>query len=220
MRAEESPFPASWWGTGLAEAGVPARPDVGTYGRYSFAELPPLPFPLSGDFGWLRDQPAHDEWAINEDGGTQEELPLLRSACEAAGLALPDSFVRFMAAPELQERVRSSTACYLDLDVGPVPSPTGRGHLIRFLNDQQGCLFWYLYLTEDGAEHAVVCTVDMYTHGDDPDPAAEPDEIQFCAESFEAFICRYWLENEIFFAEDAGDEMPAVAAEYIERYRV
>ncbi|MEU8662036.1 hypothetical protein [Actinoplanes philippinensis] len=217
MKAEEAPFPASWWGTGMASAGVAARPDVGTYGKYSFAELPPLPFALSGDFGWLREQEAHDQWAINDDGGTEQELPLLRSACEAAGLALPDSFVRFMSDPHLQQRVRSSTACYLDLDVGPAPSPTGKGHLVRFLADQQGCLFWYLYLTEDGSGHAVVCTVDLYEHGGEP--AGDPDEIEFCAESFEAFVCRYWLENEIFFAGDDEDELPAVAADYLSLYR-
>jgi hypothetical protein len=217
VKAEDAPFPASWWGTGLASAGVAAQPDVGTYGRYSFAELPPLPFALSGDFGWLREQAAHDEWAINADGGAEETIALLRGTCERIGLALPESFTRLMSEPALQERVRSSTACYLDLDEAPVPSPTGKGHLVRFLADQQGCLFWYLYLTEDGTEHAVVCTDDLFGH--DSEPPAAPGEIEFCAESFEAFICRYWLENEIFFAEDEGDAMPAVAAEYIERYR-
>jgi hypothetical protein len=59
----------------------------------------------------------------------------------------------------------------------------------------------------------------VHTHGEAVDPSAEPEEIEFCAESFEAFICRYWLENEIFFAEDDGAGMPAVAEEYIERYR-
>lgn len=217
MRAEDTPFPASWWGTGMASSGVAARPDVGTYGRYSFAELPPLPFELTGDFGWLRQQETHDEWAINAGGGTSAELARLLAACERAGLPLPEPFVRFTSDPELQERVRSCTACYLDLDVAPVPSPTGKGHLIRFLADQQGCLFWYLYLTEDGSGHAVVCTEDYYGHGQEP--SSTSDEIEFCAESFEAFICRYWLENEIFFAEDEGGEMPAVAAEYIDHYR-
>lgn len=217
MKAEDAPFPASWWGTGLASVGVAARPDVGTYGRYEFAELPPLPFPLSGDFAWLREQEPHEQWAITSDGTAERDLPLLRAACEPGGPVLPESFVRFMADPELHQRVRSSTACYLDLDVGPVPSPTGKGVLVRFLADQQGCLFWYLYVTADGTQHAVVCTDDRYAY--DTEPLMGSGVIEFCAESFEAFICRYWLENEIFFAGDDEDEMPSVAAEYIERYR-
>ncbi|GAB3159723.1 hypothetical protein GCM10027290_65010 [Micromonospora sonneratiae] len=41
----------------------------------------------------------------------------------------------------------------------------------------------------------------------------------FCGESFKTFLCRYWLENEIWFADDDGAPTPDVAAEYIRQYR-
>lgn len=217
MKSEEAPVPSSWWGIGLASAGVAARPDVGTYGRYTFSDLPALPFELNGSYDWLRRQAEHDEWAIN-DGG-EGDLSALVAAYAATGLPLPAEFVTFLQSPELPNRVRSSTGCFLDLAGAPMPSPTGKGWLIRFLADQQGCLFWYLYLTEDGTDHAVLSTMEFYDPEDSEPAAAEaPADIEFCAESFEAFICRYWLENEIFFAKTDGTPMPEGTADYLERY--
>lgn len=51
-----------------------------------------------------------------------------------------------------------------------------------------------------------------YEPGDGP-------EIAFVAESFEAFMYRFWLENEIWFAEWKKTPMPDVGREYIESYR-
>jgi hypothetical protein len=104
-----------------------------------------------------------------------------------------------MSDPALRERIRSSAACYPDLHVAPVPSPTGKEYLVRFLADQQGCLFWYLHPTEDGTGHTVVCTGDLFGH--DQDPPAHAGDIKLCAESFEAFVGRHRPENEISFAE-------------------
>ncbi|MCD0445741.1 hypothetical protein LO763_19210 [Glycomyces sp. A-F 0318] len=215
MRAHESPFRPYWWGTSLSEAGVEARPDISTYGRYAFEDLPDVPFPMSGDFDWLARQPAQESCAIRAD--VAAPLAALRAACGREGVPLPAAFTRFMGSPDLQGRIRSNTSCYLDLDAGTVPV-AGGGRLIRFLADQQGCLFWYLFLAEDGTDHAVVCSVE-YFDSEEGRAAEEPEAIGFCAESFEAFLCRYWLENEIWFAADDGTPMPDVGAEYIERYR-
>jgi hypothetical protein len=43
MRAQDSPFCPYWWAFGLEAAAVPARPEAGTYGRYEFEALPPVP---------------------------------------------------------------------------------------------------------------------------------------------------------------------------------
>ncbi|MEV6350860.1 hypothetical protein [Actinoplanes sp. NPDC051851] len=212
MRVDETPFRAGWWGIDLAD--VEARPNVGTYGNYEHRALPPLPFELTGDFAWLAGQRKHREWPIGEDGYTGGLKKLIKR-CAKRGLTLPPSFVTFMSTPKLQKRVRSSTACYLDLAEKPVPMPAAQGHLITFLADQQGCLYWYLYLADNGAGHAVVSSEDHYAE-------VEPDGtegIEFCAESFEEFIARYWLENEIWFAENEGDEMPEPCRRYVESYR-
>jgi hypothetical protein len=178
--------------------------------------LPPVPFELRGDLDWLAAQPAHERWTIH--GNATTELLELLGRCRRAGVALPPAFTRFMSSSTLQDRVRSSTACFLDLAQAPVPFPEGGGHLVRFLADQQGCLYWYLYVTGDGADHAVVCSADFYDVADGEAPPDDPERISFCAESFEAFLCRFWLENEVWFATTGETPMPDVGAEYIELY--
>lgn len=180
MQAQDSPFAPYWWGMSLAEAGVIARPDVGTYGRYAFADLPPVPAGLDAELGWLAGQPAHLEWTItgNATAGLLESLAM----CRRAAVPVPPAFTRFMSFSTLQERVRSATACFLDLASAPVPIPGG-GHLLRFLADQQGCLYWHLYVTGDGTDHAVICSTERYDDGAEPDPA----DISYCAESFEVY---------------------------------
>ena len=83
MQAGQSPFRPYWWAFGLESAGVSARPDVGTYGRYEFEALPPIPRELTGDLAWLADQPTPEEWSI----GTEPvgELPALEAACSRLG---------------------------------------------------------------------------------------------------------------------------------------
>jgi hypothetical protein len=213
---------------GLSES----RPDVGTYGRYDFGRLPPLPFLMSGDFAWLATAPAHrHNIGKKHAADNARALRFLRASSDQMGVRLPDAFSKFMGTPALQERIFSATDCYLDLCPEPIRSPLGGGWLVHFLADSQGCLFWYLYLT--GSDHAVVASPDFYStpfepSGDDesdpddeewedeePDPAA----IRFCAESFEAFLCRFWLENEIWFAHGGETPMPEACRQYIEHYR-
>ncbi|MBX7219608.1 MAG: hypothetical protein K1Y36_06660 [Blastocatellia bacterium] len=234
MLPSEAPFASHWWGTDLESAGLMEdRPDVGTYGRYDFDRLPPLPFELKGDFRWLTELPVQPH-CIGQAEGTKSHQVLAKaldglkaSAFRQPGLALPDSFLAFFENPAFRQRIRSNTDCFLDLAGEMVPSPVGDGFLIRFMADSQGCLYWYLYLTADGKDHAVVASPDYYDVGrnlsdqDEEDGMSppDPDEIVYCAESFEAFLCRFWLENEIWFADYEGTPMPAVGQEYINRYR-
>ncbi|MCS6863525.1 MAG: hypothetical protein NZS48_00420 [Gemmata sp.] len=211
------------------------RPDVGTYGQYEFDRLPPLPFEMRGDFAWLAQRPAFDH-NIGEERAAEIAfaLPKLRDAANRLGIRLPESFTRFMGSPELHQRVRSNTDCYLNLCDELVRSPIGGGWLVRFLADSQGCRFWYLYLTPDGSDHAVVSSRDFYGSEteqwqDEPldpseteqwqDEPLDPSEIVYNAESFEAFMCRFWLENEIWYAASEKTPMLDVGREYIERYR-
>jgi hypothetical protein len=149
----------------------------------------------------------------------------LRAAADRLGLRLPAAFLAFMATPSLHRRIRSSTDCALDLSPAPVRAPVGDGHLVRFLADSQGCLFWYLYLTPDGADHAVVSSQGFYgawygSGGEQwSDEAPDAAAIAFCAESFEAFMCRFWLENELWFAAREQTPLPDVGRAYVEQYR-
>ncbi len=48
---------------------------------------------------------------------------------------------------------------------------------------------------------------------------AGPERIAFCAESFEAFMGRFWLENEIWYATYRKTPKPEGGAAYVEEYR-
>ncbi len=178
---------------------------------------------MNGDFAWLATAAAHDRnIGVVNAGQNARDLRLLLEASARLKLRLPGSFTRFMGTPALHQRIRSNTDCFLDLCPEPIRSPKDGGYLVRFLSDSQACLFWYLYLTPDGSDHAVVSSSDFYgAPGErgDQDKPPDPTEIVFCAESFEAFVCRFWLENEIWYAGWKKTPMPDVGREYIERYR-
>ncbi len=223
MLPSKSPFPCHWWGIGLENVGLgDVRPRISTYGRYEFDRLPPVPFEMRGEFAWLASAPKHEghSIAIVKAAENTAALARLRKASARLGVKLPEEFTRFMESPGLQQRVRSSTDCFLDLCPEPVRSPIGSGHMVRFLADSQGCIFWYLYLTPDGSDHAVVSSPGFYgTEGErGEDKLPDPAGIVYCAESFETFMCRFWLENEIWYAEWKKTPMPDAGREYIERY--
>lgn len=213
MRAQESPFRPYWWAFGLEAAGVAGRATEGTYGRFEFGALPPIPRELTGDLAWLAAQPTPDEWGVGT--GPVAELAEVEAACARLGVTLPGVFLDFLRSPRLLSKIRSCTACYISVGPVPVTAPGADGHLIRFLADQQGCLYWYLYVTATG--HAVVCSADLY--GGPGDDYTATGEINFCGESFESFLYRFWLENEIWFAADEDGPMPEDADEYIRGYQ-
>lgn len=225
MRASESPFPCYWWGISLENAGLgDVRPRIGTYGCYAYTLLPPLPFELHGNFDWLSSVPKQKRGGIGNEKHAENarSLVALMEATERLSLPLPEAFMMFMATPSLHQQIRSNTDCFIDLCPSPVPSPVGGGYLVRFLADSQGCIFWYLYLTPNGSDHAVVSSGDFYgveaelwEGMEEPDPA----EIAFAEESFERFMCRFWLENEIWYANWQKTPLPAAGRAYIEQYR-
>jgi len=220
MKLEQSPFPPGWWGTALDIVGLQdQRPDVGTYGRYDFANLPDLPVRLDGSFAWLERAPAHERH-IGQPASNSERLASLIELCRVEGVSLPQSFLTFMQAPERHRRVRSNTDCYLNIADGPVPSPVGDGVLVRFLADSQGCIFWYLYVPTGKADHAVVSSTDFYDPSGEglSDEGPDPRQLAFSAESFEAFLYRFWIENEIWFAGYENKPISEEGRRYVDLY--
>ena len=221
MRPEQSPFPAHWWGIDLDIAGLGAwRPDEGTYTRHDLASLPLLPCALGGSFDWLAGAEEF-EGHIGEERaeGNRLALPQLLANAEAAGIALPADFLRLVGDEALQASIRSTTDCMLDLGALPIPSPLGSGHLVRFLADSQGCLFWYLHITPEG-ESAVVVSPDFYGAPEElwQDHEADAQTLSYCAESVEAFACRFWVENELWFAASDEELPPKLAEAYRAAY--
>ena len=156
----QSPFPAHWWGTHLIPALDHVRPDVGTYGRYEYDRLPPIPFQLRGGFEWLTTAPYHEDGNICQYRGAENAVAYeeLKRSAERLGVRLPEAFASFMERRALHDRIRSNTDCYLFLASQPLPSPVDDGHLVRFLADSQGCIFWYVYVAPGGSDHSVVAS--------------------------------------------------------------
>ena len=202
----KSLFPSGWWSFELEGY----RPSDSTYELFLYESLPPLNEDLfRGDFQWLlpihegtpgqakKEAPFQDE-ETDEDVGETLLLDGLSAEIGRAGLTLPGPFVRFMADRDLRNEVPSCTDCRWDLSESPVPSALVPGACtIRFLRDQQDCLFWYLHLLP-GGESEILCSP---LHFDDEESEVTPDEVRdstwACAPHFEHFVYRFWMENAI-----------------------
>jgi hypothetical protein len=216
MDPTSTPFAAGWWSFEL-----PGFRDCdGTYCLFPYETLPPLDErQFRGEFQWLGTLDPRVEREIGphraEDPGRgrlSARLEALVAEAARLGLALPAAFLRLLGSAALHDRIPSCTACYFELPERITPSPFGDGGwLIRFLNDQQGVLFWYLYLDARGGHGVVVSPMLLdelaaVTNGSGP-PA---EAVWFCAPSFEAFVYRFWLENTLWFAltDDLGPLTP------------
>jgi hypothetical protein len=93
---------------------------------------------------------------------------------------------------------------------------------VRFLADSQGCLFWYLYVPGTAIGHAVVASAKFYgtPEEDWEQEDLENDELDFVAESFESFLWRFWVENEIWYSVYYDKTpLPEQARLYLSDYR-
>lgn len=200
MEASQTPFEPAWWGTELPGL----RPHAGTYGRYDYTPMhAPTGVTFDGSFGWLKKEPAlRKSFFEAHRNDIRESFPKLLQFCADHAMALPQPFVTFFSEPQLAQRIRSCTACFLDPATQVIASPKGEGSIVRFLSDQQGCLFWYLYLPTGIDDHCVLSSTDYFAvdaakaFEEPPDP----NTLMFAAPSFESFIFRFWLENECWFA--------------------
>lgn len=91
---------------------------------------------------------------------------------------------------------------------------------MRFLNDQQGCLFWYLHLLP-GGRHEVLCGGEAYDLRVVPQEEAHEDLVRV-ADDFDRFIARFWIENLAWY-EVAGqgrsdEELSEPVWEYARQY--
>ena len=184
------------------------------------ADLKELPHDMDGTFRWLTDTPAHTEDVIGKRSGDQlpGQLESAVASAQSNNVTLPAEFIAFIQNPELHDHLRSVSACYLD--VAESVLPFAGGHLLRFLNDQQGCAFWYIYINEDSSDHCVVSSIEYYD-ADEMDYEIEDlkdTDFHIWAESFESFWSRFWLENEILFAQYDSTDPPNVDPRFLKLY--
>jgi hypothetical protein len=204
--------------------------DVSTYGLIPFDALPDLPGVLDGRFAWLRsaEPPPEGAMVFGPDEEHPEDPPRAALAArgleaQQAGLALPPEFGAFLGDAALPGRVPSCTACYWELGARllPVPGQRGPERLLRFMNDQQSCLAWYLLL-EPGSRHRVAAATPRFrddAEGDTFEDVVDPTEVLVCAPSFEAFVQRFWIENVIWYRTHEGRPLDAALAAYLDAAR-
>jgi hypothetical protein len=214
--ASGAPLPRRWFtaGTNLDVWG-----DAGTYKAIPYELLPALPeWPRDGSFSWLLSAPlAPHGLDVGDDSRPEEprasvpeRLAKITEEVKRLGLTVPPALVTFILHPELHKRVPSCTACYLDVPAklveldGAQAAPGAR--LLRFMNDQQCCLLWYVLL-EPGGGHSVACAwpeIDNEATGETLEDVSKPEDVVICASSFEEFVQRFYLENSLWFASTKG----------------
>jgi hypothetical protein len=148
---------------------------------------------------------------------------------------LPPSFERFIREREPRRRIRSVTACFLDLGEHAVHVDEGPGHLIHFLSDQQWVVHWLVFVPHDSGPSPVLASTSGYglpSYSDAPPEFRvkanhwedEDARTVVCADSIDEFLIRFFLENEAWRIANgrmatAEAPIPAVMA-YLEAVRM
>jgi hypothetical protein len=195
-------FASGWYTPG-------SHPDLwgadGTYSLIPEAALPPIDSRrFDGSFSWIPPLPEGDD-PLDFESRAESLANLERVNAQAAarGLSIPPSFTTFLMTPGLHRRVPTCTACYLDVSRALIesPAPDG-GRLLRFMNDQQTVLVWYLYLQTDGRHPVLVGAPEWHDEakGETREDMIDVHEFLLCAPSFEAFMFRFWIENTIWYS--------------------
>jgi hypothetical protein len=203
------PIPTGWYGTDLG----PFRACSGTYELYpNDGAAPRLEF--DGTFGWL---PTRRQAEIEYMVPVAAETALAISTVPG----LPSSFVYFMSRPNLTGAIPTCTSCYWNVAESPIPSPLDDGaRPLRFMNDQQDVLLWYLYLEPDGG-HRVVCGSIPY-HDVAVEPGRAAQDLVEVAPGLEAFVYRFWVENLAWYELNqfgrADSELSPAVREFLARY--
>jgi hypothetical protein len=199
-----------------------------TYSLFSYEELPPIEEEMKGDYAWL--EPLEKELAEEMESyqkkeGAFEEMQLklerLQRMAQKKKIGLPSEFVEFMESEELQKAIPSCTACYFDLSNSLIASPfEERAYMIRFMNDQQGCLFWYLYLQPTGEPFVLVTSIfyDNQKEVEELSKQTLGNYTFYCASSFEAFIYRFWFENLLWFDLNENNQLTKEQQNYLQQY--
>ena len=221
MQPQETPFAIGWYSFDLGKY----RPCDSTYCYYDYSTLPPLDMnQFQGTFDWLKPLAGGNLGAYatpEPDTPILKKLDKLKAAAQQLNLTLPASFQSFMQNTTWQSYIPSCTACYFDLSEAPVPDPLHEKHFyIRFLNDQQDVLLWYLYLKPDGDSCVVVSPIPMEEiEAEAISKEAIKAHTFYCAENFESFIYRFWIENVIWFSFEEDNTLTEAQKAYLAYYQ-
>lgn len=182
-----------WYFTDIE--GVRDADESATYYFFDYNKLPPIEIELDENFNWLKSYPERLD-KKNWEYDFSEKLEKLQQEAKSKGIVIPKSFLNFMADGSLIRRIRSNTDCFFEFGdfIEEVPDTNGI-NFIHFMSDSQYCGLWYLCIDKKG-NNCVVISGNLYGHEYKEDVDNEIG--YFCAPSFEEFIFRFWIENEIW----------------------
>lgn len=209
MPSRLTPFQYGWYATDLGLY----RPCDSTYCLYPYDSLPPLPaLHMQETLHWLEPLDEDIKNQMHKYSSPLEirtRLTSIITEAEQLKLSLPASFLQLMASPDLQDRIPSCTDCYFTLPKQIVTCPGSEdSYIIRFLDDSQAVLMWYLYVTPGGEHCILVSHYGFYELAEEPEHIANVSDEErlvalkgtfVCAPSFETFLYRFWLENSIWY---------------------
>jgi hypothetical protein len=215
-----------WWFpslSGLREGGS------ATYLPWDLDDQPPV-INYSDGFDWLEREPEKSEWTIDKADPGAQSRALSSAELRTIPVAgkLPTSLLAFAQRTELQRRIRSATAAYLDLGDFAAPTSVEGSVLLHLLSDQQWCRHWLLYLDSAGGESVLTSTapIGFRLPADWADEPGAPElppvvipldgtvDLDVCADSFAEFLFRFWVENEIFFELQGRAQLTGQVAAY------
>lgn len=222
MKPETSPFQTAWMSFDLGEV----RPCEGTYCFYGYESLPPIPDEntFAGKFEWLKLEPSiiASIHAQTADDTLSARLTNVKAEAERLGIVLPQGFELFMSNPQMRNSIPSCTACYFDLSENFIPAPIEEGgYFLRFMNDQQDVLLWYLYFAPSG-EHCILVSniyFDDIEYLNSLPAEAIKNSSGYCAPTFETFLYRIWLENTIWFSLSDTTQLGDAQQKYLAHYQ-
>jgi uncharacterized protein (TIGR02996 family) len=228
LRANPTPFPSMWTNFDLGDL----REVDGTYGRWPYESLPPLPLDeLRGEFQYLKPKRRKSRTARDGFEDYRKAFEQMLSDASAKGFPLPASFVTLLRDPTVFNALDSVTDCYFTLpdETSPMQiGPCGEGAHFHFYSDSQSCALWDLYIHPSGAH----CVVERGFEYLAPDAESMEEEgtspVSFVAPSFEAFVYRVWIENQVWYIQNVdflrsrGQKPPAITPAiqaYMDAYR-
>lgn len=160
-------------------------------------------------------QENYDDWK----SAAAEKIEQFRSIAATKRVTIPREFYKFLGNADLVCRIRTAADGYFQFPNSVLPWPFNEAwSLIHFFSDSQDCFWWYL-LVNDNHDHCVVASTDLYYDVNRKD-GTNIDNWWFCEESFESFVIRLWIENEIWFKLSFENEpLDVIQQEYVNHYR-
>ena len=221
-------FSRAWFTSGSSELWNCKR----TYCSIPFENLPKV-HRATDDFAWLDDVSEElreiiaTTSTLESDCNEVANLETVIARIREIGLKFPDPLLLFLTDSSLQRKVPSCTGCYLSLSENAIPIPGADGNfLLRFLNDSQSCVLWYLLMTSKETtgvvashflyERNIFDAMEYRTWNDDAGVKYEDSfkEASICADTFTEFLYRFWIENTIWYSAHKHLQLTPLQEEY------